>query len=103
MNKYLPDKAIDLIDEASARISTLSAKLEKNDEYVKVEKQIAAVHKKIEKAIEKQDYFKAAEHKETEEALKQKLIDLKQKSTLPKHLRPVVTKEHIGTVLSEKL
>jgi ATP-dependent Clp protease ATP-binding subunit ClpA len=36
MNRYLPDKAIDLIDEACARKSTLNEKLKNNDEFNKL-------------------------------------------------------------------
>lgn len=103
MNKHLPDKAIDIIDEACARLSTLQAKLESNDDYVTLEKSIKDLQKQIEKAIEKQDYFKAAELKEDEEAAKQKLKSMRQQNTLPKHLRPTVEVEHIGKVLSDKL
>lgn len=103
MNKFLPDKAIDIIDEACARLSTLQAKLESNDEWLKVEETIKQIQKKIEKAIEKQDYFKAAELKEQEEELKTKLKTLRQQHSLPKHLRPTVEVEHIGQVLSDKL
>gem|GEM_PF-2230988 len=87
MNKQLPDKAIDLIDEACARMSTIHAKLEQNDEYATVEKKIKQIQKQIEKAIEKQDYFKAAELKEQEETMKSKIKTLRQRQTLPKHLR----------------
>ena len=49
MNKYLPDKAIDLIDEACARESTLGAKLEQANDYMKMENEIETIHQKIEK------------------------------------------------------
>lgn len=103
MNKYLPDKAIDIIDEACARLSTLQSKLDANDEWTKVEDHIKGIQKKIEKAIEKQDYFKAAELKEQEEELKTKLKTLRQQHSLPKHLRPTVEVEQIGQVLADKL
>lgn len=90
MNKHLPDKAIDIIDEACARISTLSEKLKTNDEYLQIEQQIKTVKKQIEKAIEKQDYFKAAELKEKEEELKKQLKSMRQQQTLPRDLRPTV-------------
>ncbi len=73
MNKYLPDKAIDIIDEACARLSTLQAKLQANDSYMQLEKKIQNQQQKIEKAIELQDYFKAAELKEEEETMKKSL------------------------------
>lgn len=103
MNKYLPDKAIDLIDEACARLSTLQAKLDNNDEYAIIEKKLKDLHKLIEKAIEKQDYFKAAELKEQEETLKKKIKSMRQQQSLPKHLRKTVGEHEIGQVLADKL
>jgi len=95
MNKYLPDKAIDIIDEACARISTLSEKLKVNDEYTSVEDKIKTVKKQIEKAIDKQDYFKAAELKEKEEELKKQLKSMRQQQVLPRDLRPTVEVMHV--------
>jgi ATP-dependent Clp protease ATP-binding subunit ClpC len=103
MNKHLPDKAIDLIDEASARLSTLQQKLKENSAYTKKEKEIATIKKKIEKAIEKQDYFRAAELKEQEEACKKQLSTMRKQHVLPKDLRPTVTYMDVGRVLSEKM
>lgn len=103
MNKHLPDKAIDLVDEACARVSTLSQKLESNNEYWDVELQINKVKEKIESAIEKQDYFKAAEYKDEEEELKKKLKSIRSQNSLPKHLRPDVWSQNIWEVLSDKM
>jgi ATP-dependent Clp protease ATP-binding subunit ClpC len=103
MNKQLPDKAIDLIDEACARMSTIHAKLEQNDEYASAEKKIKNIQKQIEKAIEKQDYFKAAELKEQEETMKTKIKTLRQRQVLPKHLRKSIGASEIGEVLADKL
>ncbi len=103
MNKHLPDKAIDLIDEACARVSTIAKKLEANVEYQQIEESIATTKKKIEQAIDKQDYFVAAELKEKEEELKKKLKSMRQSQALPKHLRPIVTLLDIGRVLADKM
>ncbi len=103
MNKYLPDKAIDIIDEACARISTLSEKLKVNDEYTGVEDKIKTVKKQIEKAIDKQDYFKAAELKEKEEELKKQLKSMRQQQVLPRDLRPTVEIMHVWQVLADKM
>ena len=103
MNKQLPDKAIDLIDEAAARMSTIHAKLEQNDVYASTEKKVKQLQKQIEKAIEKQDYFKAAELKEQEEDMKNKMKGLRKSQTLPKHLRKTIEPTHIGEVLADKL
>ncbi len=91
LNKHLPDKAIDIIDEASARKSTMNEKLEKNNDYKKQEEKLLGVQEKIEKAIEKQDYFQAAELKEQEEKIKAHMKTLRMKNTLPEHLRPTVS------------
>jgi len=70
LNKHLPDKALDIIDEACAKKSTMSQKLENDDDYQANMAKIEKIEKQIEEAIEKQDYFKAAELKEKEEKLK---------------------------------
>jgi len=103
MNKHLPDKAIDIIDEACARLSTLQSKLQSNNEWTQVEQRILKIQKDIEQSIEKQDYFKAAELKEEEEELKKKMKGMRQQHALPKHLRPTVEVDNIGQVLADKM
>ena len=102
LNKHLPDKALDILDEACARKSTMQEKLEVNDDYQKAEKEIESIQKKITKAIENQDYFTAADLKEKEENLKQKLQSIRNKSTIPTHLRSTIDAKDIGNVLAEK-
>lgn len=103
MNKQLPDKAIDIIDEACARASTMQIKLENNKDYLAVENDIADIEQLIEKAIEKQDYFKAAELKEQQESLKKRLGSMRIEQTLPRHLRPHIAAQHIGEVIADKM
>jgi ATP-dependent Clp protease ATP-binding subunit ClpC len=103
LNKQLPDKAIDIIDEACARRSTMVEKMEMNDEYVQLENSLTTLAKKIEEAIEKQDYFAAANHKQQEEAIKTQMKHMRLENTLPDHLRPTITKEDIWIVLAEKI
>ena len=102
LNKHLPDKALDILDEACARKSTMQEKLEVNDDYQKAEKEIELIQKKITKAIESQDYFTAADLKEKEENLKQKLQSIRNKSSIPTHLRSTINAEDIWNVLAEK-
>lgn len=103
LNKQLPDKAIDLIDESCARKSTLNERLKQNDDYKVLEKKIDKLQADIEKLIVKQDYFKAAELKEKEEKLKQKMKTMRTQNALPKNLRPDVVVDDIGKVLADKL
>jgi ATP-dependent Clp protease ATP-binding subunit ClpC len=102
LNKHLPDKALDIIDEACARKSTMQQKLEKDDSYKKVENKINRIKDQIEKAIENQDYFQAAELKEQEEQAKNKIFKIRSQKNVPTHLRPIIDKEDIGNVLADK-
>ena len=103
LNKHLPDKALDLLDEACAKKSTMSAKLENDEDYKAYEEKIAEIQKKIEDAIERQDYFSAAELKEQEEDTKKQMLTMRTQKNIPTHLRPTITKQDIGTVLADKL
>ncbi len=66
-DRFLPDKAIDLIDEAGARmrLSILSSPPELRE----FDDKIAEVRKKKESAIEEQDYEKAAQFRDEEKQL----------------------------------
>lgn len=102
LNKQLPDKALDIIDEACARKSTMQQKLENDEEYKKIEKKIDKIKNEIEIAIEKQDYFQAAELKEKEENLKNDILKIRSNKNIPSHLRLTIEKEDIGNVLADK-
>jgi len=102
LNKHLPDKALDIIDEACARKSTMEKKLETDDRYKKVEKKINKIKDQIEKAIENQDYFQAAELKEQEEKAKQEIFKIRSKKNVPTHLRATIDDTDVGNVLADK-
>ena len=102
LNKHLPDKALDIIDEACARKSTIQTKLENDDEYKKIEKKITKIKEQIESAIENQDYFQAAELKWQEDQLKNSLLKIRNRKNVPTHLRPLIDKKDIGEVLADK-
>ena len=102
LNKQLPDKALDIIDEASARKSTMQQKLDNDDTYAKQEKKIEKIQKQIEEAIENQDYFSAAELKSKEDELKKELQKIRSTKNIPMNLRSVITADDIGKVLADK-
>lgn len=102
MNKHLPDKALDIIDEASARKSTLINKLENDDLFIQEEKKLQNIQAKIEKAIASQDYFWAAELKKKENTIKESMRRIREKKSLPHHMRPHVLAEDVSTVLADK-
>lgn len=102
MNKFLPDKALDIIDEACARKSTMNQKLDNDKEYQKFEETLTKIQTKIEEAIEKQDYFGAAELKSKEEEAKQEMQKIRTNKNIPTHLRPIIDEKDIGNVLADK-
>ncbi len=103
LNKHLPDKAIDIIDEASARQSTKAGKLENDTEYKDNIKKLEKLEKKLEQVIQNQDYFAAAEIKKEQDTIKKELQHISTGKNLPMHMRPIVEKSDIGKVLSDKI
>ena len=102
LNKQLPDKALDIIDEACARKSTMQQKLDNDENYQAQEKKIEKIQKKIESAIENQDYFSAAELKNEEEELKKELQKIRSNKNIPINLRSTIEASDIGNVLADK-
>ncbi len=98
-DRFLPDKAIDLIDEAASKIrmKTLTAPPDIKD----IEEQIEAVKKEKESAITTQEYEKAAKLRDTERELCEKLEKTK-KSWENQSQTDVkkVTSEEIAQVVS---
>ncbi len=74
-DRYLPDKAIDLIDEAASkiRLNMLTAPPEIKDLEAKIEK----YEQEKEEAVASQDYEKAAEIRDFENKAKEKLVEVK--------------------------
>ncbi len=96
--RFLPDKAIDLIDEASARVRLRA--LAETARISELESQLAEVESQEKSFADKEDYESAANFKQKAEKLSQELDKereiLKSRST---NLR--VTEEDIAEVVSE--
>ena len=75
-DRFLPDKAIDLIDEAGSRVRLLNSKLP--PEAKKVDKELRAVQKQKEDAVRDQDFTKAGELREKEVELRDQIRALLQ-------------------------
>lgn len=102
LNKHLPDKAIDIIDEAGARQSTKAGKLDNDEEYQSQTKRLNAIEKELESVIVNQDYFAAAELKKEQDTIKKAMQNISRGKNLPVHMRPIVTAQHIWQVLADK-
>jgi len=102
LDKHLPDKAIDLIDEACSRKSSISISKEKLKKITKLENNIKNLENKIEEAVTEQDYFTAADLKEEIKKIKWEIHNLQSLSDTPKDLRENITSEDIQNVIAEK-
>ncbi|WP_082447760.1 ATP-dependent Clp protease ATP-binding subunit [Youngiibacter fragilis] len=99
-DRYLPDKAIDLMDEAAAkvRIQNLTAP----PDVKKIEEDLKHIAKEKEEAVSLQDYEKAAKLRDRENELKKNLEDSKKnwKSGSASVSNLVVGEEDIAQVVS---
>jgi ATP-dependent Clp protease ATP-binding subunit ClpC len=99
--RYLPDKAIDLIDEAGAklRIATMSESLDISQ----FEQEIAQAKLAKEQAIEKQEYETAAKYRDQEKQLRGQLAEMKHEWQEHHQANEVqVEEENIAEVISKQ-
>lgn len=99
-DRFLPDKAIDLIDEASARarIKTLEAP----DDLKALERQLESMEKEKEEAVAAQEYEKAAKLRDEERGLKNKIVDWRRNWTDSRNqFTPDVGADDIAVIVSE--
>ena len=98
-DRYLPDKAIDLIDEASAKVRLQSYAPPK--ELKRLEADIEKLNKEKEDAIKTEAYEKAHEIKVKQEKKKEKLEKLKAKWEKEKNSKKVaITAEDVADIVS---
>ncbi|MCP9832755.1 MULTISPECIES: ATP-dependent Clp protease ATP-binding subunit [unclassified Cyanobium] len=75
-DRFLPDKAIDLIDEAGSRVRLLNSKLPPAAK--EVDKQLRGVQKEKEDAVRQQDFSKAGELRDKEVELRDQIRSILQ-------------------------
>lgn len=98
-DRFLPDKAIDLIDEASSRVRMYKAP--KPPEYTQTETAMKQVQKEKAAAVEQEQFDLAAELFHKENDLKEKMLDLKLHWVdFATANPPQVTREDIAEVLA---
>ena len=89
-DKFLPDKAIDILDEVGSRVHIHNIHVP--EEIVKLEKNISALRKKKEAVIAKQKFEEAAEMRDKERKMIAKLNAAQEKwDNSEKTSRPIVT------------
>lgn len=97
-DRYLPDKAIDLIDEAcSLKSMTYTGDEEKMKS---LKEKIVELNKQIEALVISQQYKKASALKEKLKKVEDEIINYKKKFSIPKEKRLKITPKDIQKVLS---
>jgi len=96
-DRYLPDKAIDVLDEAGAKIKLHSQASDEILEELKAE--LEAVKQFKTRAIERQDFETAANLRDRERELKAQIAERKRKLHSTGEA-PLVTRDHIAEVIS---
>ncbi len=98
-DRFLPDKAIDLIDEAGSRVRLNSASAP--DSLKELEDKIARTEEEKEEAINAQEYERAATLRDTENTLKQQLSKAKEEwKDKNRQLNGAVNAEDIAAIVS---
>jgi len=98
-DRFLPDKAIDLVDEAASRkrIQTMTAP----PSYRELEDEISGVRKEKEAAIEAQEFEKAANLRDKERKLSHKKLELEDAwKTSDEGMRASIGEDEIAEIVS---
>jgi ATP-dependent Clp protease ATP-binding subunit ClpC len=98
-DRFLPDKAIDLIDEASSRVRLRASSLP--PEGKEVERELRKVRRDKEMSIRNQEFDKAATLREQEAKLSEKIREIQTDwKTKQESEKPMVTAEEVAYVVS---
>lgn len=95
-DRYMPDKAIDLIDETAAHIRVDKGKT--SPEVRKLQKELKLVNTRIDEAVDAEDYERAAQHKTRASQINEELSALQANQKDAKRLK--VTSEDLADVVA---
>ncbi len=99
-DRYMPDKVIDVIDEASA-IARVNLDKQGGSKYKKLKIELTDLEGKIEAAADAEEYEKAAEFKTRAAQIQEELTKL-EKDNKDFSKTPAVTSENLATAISLK-
>ncbi len=98
-DRFLPDKAIDVIDEASSKVRLKVSNL--SPEGKELEKELRVLIKEKEEAIRNQEFEKASQLRDDEADLKDRIREMAQKYKEEHEAnKPTVTAENVAEVIS---
>ena len=98
-NRFLPDKAIDVLDEAGARVKLKGNTMPK--EIRKAELKLQEIIKQMERAISLKEFEEAAFYRDQEEIQRDMIKGLKEKSSHDGNIKMEVTGEDISEVVAD--
>ena len=98
-DRFLPDKAIDALDEAGSRVHITN--IDVPDQIVELEVELEAVRETKNSVVKKQKYEEAAKLRDDEKRLEKSLAEAQQKWEEESKLnREIVTEENVAEVVS---
>lgn len=98
-DRFLPDKAIDVIDEASSKVRLKVSNL--SPEGKELEKELRAIIKEKEEAIRNQEFEKASQLRDDEAEMKDRIREMAQKYREEHEAnKPTVTAENVAEVIA---
>ncbi|HEY9851731.1 MAG TPA: ATP-dependent Clp protease ATP-binding subunit [Leptolyngbyaceae cyanobacterium] len=100
-DRYLPDKAIDLIDEAGSRVRLINSQLPPAAK--ELDKELRQVLKEKDDAVRSQDFDRAGELRDREMEIKSQIRAISQSKktdSQDKEVSPVVTEEDIAHIVA---
>ncbi|MFB2880793.1 ATP-dependent Clp protease ATP-binding subunit [Floridanema aerugineum] len=102
-DRFLPDKAIDLVDEAGSRVRLINSQLPPAAK--ELDKELRQVLKEKDDAVRSQDFDRAGELRDREMEIKSQIRSISQnkkttETSSDKDLQPVVTEEDIAQIVA---
>jgi len=97
-DRFLPDKAIDVLDEAGARVKLDNTSLPR--EVAEAQNRIKGIVREMDEAISEKDFERAAQLKEVEQAERESLEAQKEDWSSSRATTPAVEKSHVEKVIS---
>lgn len=98
-DRFLPDKAIDALDEAGSRVHIKNIKVPK--EIVSLEKKLEIIREEKSNMVKSQKYEEAAQLRDREKSVEKELDDLQKRwEEVSKEYREVVSQENVAEVVS---
>jgi ATP-dependent Clp protease ATP-binding subunit ClpC len=95
-DRFMPDKAIDLLDEAAAHLRVDKGKT--TPEVRKLQKELKLVNTRIDEAVDNEDYEKAAQYKQRAHQINEELGKLQANGKADKRL--ILTSDDVAEVVS---